>query len=338
MRKIIKIKCQNGISLSEAVRDIFFELSDCFQFVESNDPDFILFGPYGNDIPKAGNYIRIGYFSENILPDLTICDYAFGIPNENEINHINYKRIQWHGLNPDSLKKQLSENDIDQIIYAKNKFCNFIYSNKVAYREEFFKQLSKYKKVDAPGKSMNNIPSIDSLYQGSFWERKRKYLSSYKFTIAFENYAYPGYQTEKLYDAMQVNSIPIYCGDIDIHKIFNTKSFINVTDYIKLNENKFIDLLEKKSQQNFKDYRPAFFKSPQIRIKRKLKFIGREFKMKLQFNNLNFSKVIEKIIEIDQNKDLYANYLREPWFLDNKAPHHTSLKEQWLKIFNRVKT
>lgn len=334
MSTSVKIKCQNGISIKEAIRDIFFDLAELFTFIESDEPDFILFGPYGNDIPPPGNYTRIGYFSENIQPDLSICEYAFGIPTEKEINHPNYKRIQWHGLNPDLLVKRLSENDIDYIIHTKDKFCNFIYSNQVAYREEFFNQLSKYKKVDAPGKSMRNMPSIDDLYEGSFWERKRKFLSQYKFTIAFENYAYPGYQTEKLYDAMQINSIPIYCGDIHIDQIFNTKSFINVTDYLKPNQNGFIQFLEKKSQQDFTDYRPTFFNDPKHRLNRKLKYMGRQLKMKLQFNNLDFSQVIDRIIAIDQDKDLYAQYLREPWFLNNKPPQNASLKQQWIKIFN----
>jgi hypothetical protein len=178
------------------------------------------------------------------------------------------------------------------------------------------------------------MPPIDDLYEGSFWERKRKFLNPYKFTIAFENYAYPGYQTEKLYDAMQINSIPIYCGDIHVDQIFNTKSFINVTDYLDHNQNGIIKFLEKRSQQNFNDYRPTFFNAPQHKLIRKLKYLGRELKMKLQFNNLDFSRVIEKIIAIDEDKDLYAQYLREPWFINNKPPENASLKQQWIKIFN----
>src|SRR6185312_9671314 len=123
--------------------------------------------------------------------------------------------------------------DAGQTLKGKKHFCNFLYSHQVPYREEFFRQLSKYKKIDAPGKSMNNMESIDSIYSGDIWERKRQFLSEYKFTIAFENYVYPGYQTEKLYDAMQANSIPIYCGDPNIKEIFNTASFINMHDIAK---------------------------------------------------------------------------------------------------------
>jgi len=41
---------------------------------------------------------------------------------------------------------------------------------------------------------MNNMPSVDSIYKGDKWEVKHQFLSPYKFTIAFENYVYPGYQ------------------------------------------------------------------------------------------------------------------------------------------------
>ncbi len=69
-----------------------------------------------------------------------------------DVNRANYKRIQWHALNPELLIKQADYNP-EEILASKTKFCNFLYSHKVPYREAFFTQLSKYKKVDAPGKS-----------------------------------------------------------------------------------------------------------------------------------------------------------------------------------------
>jgi hypothetical protein len=335
MIRPIKIKFQNGLNSENALNEILNDLRGDFEFIESETPDFIIFGPYGNNIPeKSQNYTRIGYFCENIKPDLSICEWAFGIPREEEINHPNYKRIQWHGQNPESLIKDLTENDIDYIINSKSSFCNFLYSNKVPYREEFFKQLSKYKKVDAPGKSMNNMPSIDQTYAGNYWERKKKFLSSYKFTIAFENYAYPGYQTEKLYDAMQENSLPIYAGDPQIGEVFNTKSFINTALYTKYHYDGIAKFLEKIGQQNFKEYRPQFFKSMGLRLSRKLKYKTREFKMAYQYRNLNFEAAIEKIIEIDKDDTIFANYLRQPWFNNNTPPQNTLNKDRWLEIFN----
>ncbi|MCZ4221800.1 glycosyltransferase family 10 domain-containing protein [Pedobacter rhodius] len=337
MKKQVKIKCQNGISFTNAVREIFPLLANRYHFIEDeHKPDYILFGPYGNDVPKPGDYVRIGYYCENIKPDLSLCEWAFGVPREEEVNNYHYKRIQWHGLDPTLLvkNKDVATNEPKN---EKRKFCNFFYSNKVDYREEFFRQLSKYKNIDSPGNSMNNMSSIDNLYEGTTWERKRFFLEHYKFTIAFENYIYAGYQTEKLYDAMLAKSLPIYLGDPFVTELFNTKSFINASDYINLKSNWLINFLEKCSQQDFYDIRPAFINAPYYRIKRKLKSWGRKFKMQLQLDNLNFSKLIERIIEIDCNDELYDQYIREPWLKDNKIPEDTFNINRWIEIFENKK-
>ena len=335
LKSIIKIRFQNGISKQIAERDILNELKDEFIFEESEQPDFIIFGPYGNDIPPKGDYTRIGYFCENIKPDLSICEWAFGVPYENDINDPRYKRIQWHGLDPQKLVKP-DDYKAKEIAAGKKHFCNFLYSHHVPYREEFFRQLSKYKKVDAPGLSMNNMKSIDVLYKGDIWERKRQFLSEYKFTIAFENYVYPGYQTEKLYDAMQANSLPIYCGDPFIGNIFNTRSFINLPDYIKTKDSATVNWLGKHGQLDFKDTRPTFYNKPAHRIKRKLKTIGRHLKMRYQFQKLDFKPLIDHIIELDQDNDKYIKVLQQPWFVDNKPPIEASLKDHWIKIFSKT--
>lgn len=335
IKKVIKVKMQNGLDFEIFKREVFDVngVSDFVAFENSTDPDFIIFGPYGNDIPKPGSYQRIGYFCENITPDLSICDWAFGIPRDEEIKNPKYKRIQWHGFEPKLLIKNLSDNDINRILSEKTKFCNFIYSNRVPYREEFFKQLSKYKKVDSPSKSMKNMPPIDSQFSGDFWDQKRQFLNQYKFTIAFENYAYPGYQTEKLYDAMLVNSLPIYCGDDFVDEIFNKNSFVNFADYVDDKKGKFLKKVERLSQQTFVDIRPQHFRKPHHHLSRKLKLYGRRFKMKYQFNNLDFSPLIDRIKEIDNNPDLYISYLKQPWLINNQVPEHTLSKNRWLEIF-----
>ncbi|QKJ30441.1 hypothetical protein HQ865_11965 [Mucilaginibacter mali] len=332
MKKKIRIKFQNGVNYQIIINQVLNIVLDEFEFEESDQPDFIFFGPYGNDVPAPGPYVRIGYFCENVIPDLDSCEWAFGIPREQEINNPKYKRIQWHNLNPEDLVKK--NVDAEQILASKNKFCNFLYSHRVPYREEFFRQLSKYKKIDAPGKSMNNMPSIDSRPGEDLWTSKHHFLSPYKFTIAFENYVYPGYQTEKLYDAMLCQSIPIYCGDPFIGDIFNTKSFVNTPDYTDVNNTTLVRWLERNSQCNFEDIRPAFYRSPQNRVQRKLKAIGRELKMKQQFNKLDFSSLIERIIDLDTSPEKYIAMLQQPWFNDNKVPQGISLRERWIEIFS----
>ena len=331
-RKIIKIKFQNGIDFNSAMNAIFTELKDDFQFEESAEPDFILFGPYGNDIPPKGDYVRIGYFCENIKPDLSICEWAFGMPREEEIKRSNYKKIQWHELDPQNLVKGPGY-DPEKILASKKKFCNFLYSHKVPYREAFFNQLSKYKRVDAPGRSMNNMPGIDTLYNGGKWDVKKQFLSEYKFTISFENDIYPGYQTEKLYDAMMVNSIPIYCGDPFVSDIFNTRSFINVPEYLPQKNQFFGKPLQKLGQMDFEDIRPAHLKNPAQRAKRKVKSWIRELTINLQFSGADFGPVIEQIIALDNQSELYLQHLRQPWLNNNTVLESSSSKKRWIEIF-----
>ncbi len=334
-KRLIKLRFQNGLTFESFKKTVFDidRIGDIYDFVESTEPDFIIFGPYGNEIPSKGDYIRIGYFCENIKPDMSICEWAFGVPREEDVNHPNYKRIQWHGQNPHSLVKEAGY-DPEKILASKTKFCNFLYSYSVPYRDAFFKELSKYKKIDAPGKAMNNMPAIESFYNGDKWEVKKQFLSQYKFTIAFENNIYPGYQTEKLYDPMMVNSIPIYFGDPFVGDIFNTESFINVPDYIPKKNHLLIRKLEKLGQMDFEDIRPVYFNGAKSRIKRKAKSIVRNFKTRLQFAKMDFSPVIEQIIAMDRQPELYLQCLNKPWFNNNTIPEKASNKQRWMEIFN----
>jgi hypothetical protein len=335
LKKQLKLKFQNGLTFKYGVKEILSYVADRYEFIDSEDPDFIIFGPYGNDLPvRSDQYTRIGYFCENIIPDLSICEWAFGMPREEDIKDPRYKKIQWHNLDPNELVKKQA--DIEAVIGTKTKFCNFLYSHSVPYREAFFKELSKYKKVDAPGKSMNNMPSIDSVYSGDVWDRKRQFLKPYRFTISFENYSYPGYQTEKLYDAMLEWSVPVYCGDPCISELFNTQSFINAFDLLNPDYGAFVRWIEKNAQMNFVDFRPAIYNRGPQRIKRKIKTMGRELKMKMEFNSLNYKKLVDRIVEIDENENLYKEMLLQPWFNNNRVPAESSAVDRWVEIFNNV--
>ncbi len=106
-KPVIKIRFQNGLDLATFKKEVFDinGISEVFDFEESAQPDVIIFGPYGNDVPPPGPYQRVGYYCENIQPDLSICEWAFGIPREEDINDPRYTRIQWHGTEPQSLIK-----------------------------------------------------------------------------------------------------------------------------------------------------------------------------------------------------------------------------------------
>jgi hypothetical protein len=74
--------------------------------------------------------------------------------------------------------------------------------------------------------------------------------------------------------------------------------------------------------------------NPFQKIRRKVKTIGRQAKMNLQFNKLDFSKLIDRIVELDENDSLYRQYICEPWFKNNTIPENTFSKDRWTEIFS----
>lgn len=335
MKKNISLKFKNGLNFETFKKEVFEvnKVSDSYNFIQDDHPDFIIFGPYGIDIPaKSEKYQRIGYFCENIIPDLSICEWAFGMQSAESMSSSNYFHIQWHGFDPKKLIKT-SDTDIEKTMAKKSKFCNFIYSHRVPYREHFFTQLSKYKKVDAPGKSMNNTPNIDLQFPGNKWEAKRLYQQEYKFTLALENYSHPGYQTEKLYDSMLSNTIPIYIGDPLVNQLFNTKSFISLNYH---EETSFlIKKIEDFAQLSFIDILPSFYSLPQHRISRKLKSILKDFKMKLLMDRY-MDSIIDAIIDLDRDNSKYIKMFAEPWLNNNTIPLNSYSNNHWKKIFESI--
>ena len=50
-RKKINVGFTNGLSFESGVRDILNVVGSEYEFVESDQADFIIFGPYGSDVP-----------------------------------------------------------------------------------------------------------------------------------------------------------------------------------------------------------------------------------------------------------------------------------------------
>lgn len=192
----------------------------------SDSPEILFFGNYGQKHLKY-DCLKVFYSSENVRPDYRFCDFSFSFDYSNFPKNCRLPLFILHGNLEDLTRKE----DLESVKKEKTRFCNFVYSNeKGAERNEFFRLLNAYKKIDSPGKVFNNMPS-EVAGERYDYETKKKFLSKYKFTIAFENESYPGYTTEKIFHPMQVGSIPVYFGNPRIGEDFNTKSFINVHDF-----------------------------------------------------------------------------------------------------------
>lgn len=123
----------------------------------------------------------------------------------------------------------------------KTRFCNFVASNSrlgnTQVRERFVRQLMAYARVDCPGRVLNNTPRLPPNVPGSnAWLAKLEFLSSYRFTIAFENTSADGYITEKIVHPLIAGSIPVYWGDPDAAERYNPEAFVNCHDFDSFEE------------------------------------------------------------------------------------------------------
>lgn len=157
-----------------------------------------------------------------------------------------------------------------QTLKEKNKFCAYISQGKGGDcpRESLINYCSKFIEIHCAGKHLNNyslIPGEPGTPDGSI--NKIEFLKNYKFCFAIENNdsfnGYKGYTSEKIYEPMVANCIPIYWGNETIKDEFDSNSFIDVRDYS------------------------------------------------------NYDDLIEKIISINENDNLYIEYLIQPYFKEN---------------------
>ena len=162
-------------------------------------------------------------------------------------------------------------------------------------RDMFFEALSKYKRVDSGGRWKNNI--------GGNVDDKIEWLKSYKFNLCFENSSYPGYLTEKLFDAFLAGCVPIYWGDtsLKIHK--NTCADSKNSENINNRGNDTFDMRIPNISHSLIDY---------------------EINPKAFINAHNFptfQDLIDEIKRIDNDSYAFEEMLREPIFLNNFNPY-----------------
>lgn len=198
--------------------------------IDPRDPDYLFFSVFGRNHQHYQNCKKIFYTGENIAPPMDYCDYAFSFDYIDDERNFRLPHYILYDGYYDLVNKKVDDSMVNR------KFCNFIVSNpNCLVRNEFFMRLSEYKKVDSAGKFLNNMGRpLDAFAQNPL-KAKVEFQSGYKFSIAFENNAYrpehPGYTTEKIMEPMTVNSIPIYWGNPEVGKEFNTESFINWYDF-----------------------------------------------------------------------------------------------------------
>lgn len=200
------------------------------------EPDFLIHSCIGRGRHDHRRFdcVRIFYTGENVAPDWLSTDWAFTFEYTDHPRHFRLPHWPFY-IDPPRLVKGLAVSDpatepkpvgpadVAAILAARPRFCGFVVSNPLCKtRNEFFRRLSKYKRVDSGGKLFNNL--------GGRVADKRAFLAECRFTIAFENESHPGYTSEKVAEPMLVNTIPIYWGDPLVGNDFDTRSFLSFHD------------------------------------------------------------------------------------------------------------
>lgn len=123
----------------------------------------------------------------------------------------------------DDIQKRLDQIE-KQSFYPKTKFATMVASHdgyasekkvfgclKNISRSEITQQVATIDFVHCPGKLLHNDDSLRNEYN----DDKKSYLKQFLFNVCAENASVKGYVTEKLFEAIEGGTIPIYWGDVN---------------------------------------------------------------------------------------------------------------------------
>lgn len=122
-----------------------------------------------------------------------------------------YRLIDSSARFPDLYKVRL---DAVQAFAPKDAFCLFGRDWDVA--QKYVKSIRDLNFANRPGPCDDKIAT----------------LSSFRFTLVFENCIFPGYVTEKIFDAMYAGTVPVYLGAPDIQDFVPSECFVDFRNYI----------------------------------------------------------------------------------------------------------
>ena len=205
-------------------------------------PTISLFSVFGNRRKlyfDKWSRIKIFYTGENVHNEnnpgfltyydncINSVDLAIGFDYLNADNYIRLPLWILYFFEPEFSKDDIVEkiSMFNQRRFQKTIFCSLIARHDSSgIRQEILNNVNKIEKVDCAGSFINNDTSLKEIYN----DNKHKYLEAYKFNICPENSNYPGYVTEKLFEAIWCGCIPIYWGNEQPeNKVINNEQVIH---------------------------------------------------------------------------------------------------------------
>ena len=199
----------------------------------SGECDILIFGPFG-DSWKSSTIPKIHFTGENTEPIVredVVLNLGFKHIDMNDGKYLRLPlwmlEINWFHADVDRIgnPKPLPIDRCCKVypdeLNDKKKFCAFVVTNpRQEMRNNAFKWLSTYKRVDSAGRLFNNVGEdiFAGLGGGGGELKKHEFLKEYKFCLAYENESSSGYTTEKWLHAKAAGTIPIYWGDPKVER------------------------------------------------------------------------------------------------------------------------
>ena len=198
---------------------------------EMAEADYFIGGDFGYSY-EAFHGVRIFTTGENHAADLNHFDYC--LTHELIEDDRRHRLPFWQAsylVNPcfrEILEHQPEPIAPDALAAEKRDFCAFICRNSVCRkRNRFVRHLNEIRKVDCAGPFMNNVGFLLPKGAAHKFEYQRRHL----FSMAYENEATRGYQTEKIVDALVSRSIPLYWGNPCVEEEFNPECFVHARNF-----------------------------------------------------------------------------------------------------------
>lgn len=304
----IKLECwwTDTNSLNNRIKKQFIQDNDLKDYVlVTNNPDFtIVFGRTDWDKIETEKE-KTFYFSQEPLwspnqPKDNIHNYCSKIFVSDKKDYPNrYEYIEsllpmFYGASGESdhrdewdwsfklKEKNFSKNKIISIVVRKDGAEHYRHlsnpeTSKINYnrRSNLAIKLSENENIDVFGHYWeNNGKNI----KGGIWN-KHVGLDDYKFSICFENSIQKNYISEKFWDAILTDTVPIYLGCTNICDYISSDCFINLNNLsddniikninnVIYNQNNYYNFY----LENIKKLKNNFFVNPTFNIWEKIKF------------------------------------------------------------------
>ena len=344
-------------SLRHEAKSLSLDITGINYTTDSN-PKLLIFGPYSHTWKTVPNTIPKIYFSAENWPKPDDPQIALYITSarEEDNTHIRIPTwmmyIDWYS-NTTTLPEKCEDNPIRIPIHFaitphpitfkdRAEFCGFVVSNPVcSLRNESFKAINDYKKVNSGGALYNNIGGQLSLkYAGGGCGDISKYqfFSKQQFTISFENSQAPGYITEKVLHAKMAGCVPLYWGDIDTNTDFVNGSIVNLSMFN--NPEQILEVI-KKLELN-PELCAKIASTPILNEEKKqvaLNIISKMSQKLLAIININkmsstYLKNIDKVfvVNLDIRKDRWETLCKEEPFITSIAERVPAVNGRTLKL------